>query len=137
MIPTNELRIGSKYINHADKIQDWGLSEFQWLHLGVPIENIIKAPIPLTPEILEKCGFGQLPHFTVGGNWIKGIGRNRFISIACVGTPNEIVFLTEEEGKEVKAVIVLRNYDYDGRTYLHQLQNIIHAITGEELTVNL
>lgn len=91
-------------------------------------------PIPLTPEVLEKCkGFYQLQHFTIPNNWMYSLGRDRYISIACVGTPNEMVFLTEESQMEVKSVVVLRNYDYDGKTYLHQIQNIIFDLTGQEL----
>jgi len=91
------------------------------------------TPIHLSPEVLEKCGFYQLPHFTVQNNWIKDIGRGRFISVACVGTPNEMIFLTEEVPPEVKAVIIIRNYDYDGYTYLHDLQNIVRDFTKTEL----
>lgn len=78
---------------------------------------------------LEAEGFYQLPHFTIQNNWIKDIGRGRFISVACVGTPNEMVFITEEEGKEVKSIIVARNYDYDGKTYLHHIKALIFSLT--------
>ena len=89
--------------------------------------------IHLTPEILEKAGFYQLPHFTVQNLWNKELGRGRFLSIACAGTPNEMVFITEEDAPKVKNIIVARNYDYDGKTYLHQIQNLYFALTGEEL----
>ena len=91
------------------------------------------APIPLTPEILKKCGFYQLPHRTIQNSWMFNLSRDRVLSVACVGTPNEMVFLTEEVPPEVKSIIVLRNFDYDGKTHLHQLQNLYYALTGEEL----
>lgn len=103
--------------------------------MGVALSEI--APIKLTPEILEKAGFRQLPHFTIQDSWFKELGRDRFISVACVGSGNEMVFITEEVPPKVKSVIVARNYDYDGKTYLHQLQNIHYAITGAELEINL
>jgi len=102
-----------------------------------PTLNEYYQPIPLSPDILEKAGFYQLPHFTVQNSWIISIGRDRFITVACVGTPNEMVFLTEEVPPEVKAVIVIRNYDYDGKTYLHDIQNIYKDFTKQELTITL
>lgn len=95
------------------------------------------GPIPLTPEILEKAGFYQLPHFTVNNGWHLDIGRDRVITVACVGTPNEMIFLCEEDKPKVKNINVLRNFDYDGKTYLHQLQNIVHSITSKELKIEL
>ena len=102
-----------------------------------PLNISVLHPILLTPEILEKAGFYQLPHFTIGDNWIKSLGRDRFLSVASVGTPNEMVFITEEVPPEVKAIIVAKNYDYDGKTYLHNIQNLYYALTGEELEINL
>jgi hypothetical protein len=93
--------------------------------------------IPISPEILEKAGFEQHQHFTIQDIWFKNIGRDMVISIACVGTPNEMVFITEEQPPEVKNVIVVRNYDYDGKTYLHHIQNIYQIFTGQELNINL
>jgi len=90
-------------------------------------------PIELSPDWLERLGFKQLPHYTVGGNWLIPLGRDRVLSVACVGTPNEMIFITEEEPPEVKQIIVARNFDYDGKTYVHHLMNLYHALTGEEL----
>lgn len=91
----------------------------------------------LTPEILEKCGFERLSHFTVQDVMDIDAGRGRVISIGCVGTPNEMIFINEEDGDLVNQVIVARNFDYDGKTYLHQLQNLYFALTGEELQIAL
>jgi len=78
--------------------------------------------IPLSEELLLKCeGFQKLPNFNIQNNIIISVGRDRVLTVACVGTPNEMVFLTEEEGTKVKSVFVLRNYDYDGKTYLHDI----------------
>jgi len=44
-----------------------------------------------------------------------------------------MIFITEEEPPEVKQIIVARNFDYDGKTYVHHLMNLYHALTGEEL----
>ena len=148
MIKANELRIGN-WVSIPECGIVSSIKTIDSKRFAINIDNVDLSPgedifnyesaigIPLTPEILEKCGFEQLPHFTVQNNWFKKIGRDRVVSVACVGTPNEMVFINEEVPPEVKNIIVARNYDYDGKTYLHQLQNLIFALTGEELTVNL
>lgn len=75
-----------------------------------PIEDF--DPIPLTPEWLERLGFiDDLP-------WAKGNFRvdseNRFHVVDGTGY----------------SVIVARNIEY-----VHQLQNLYFALTGEELTI--
>ena len=75
---------------------------------------------PLTTEILLGLGFEVIGHYTVMGSMIKNIGRGWQLSIGCVGTPNEMLFITEED-----SIIVLHNFDYDGKLYLHKLKNII------------
>lgn len=86
----------------------------------------------LTPEFLAQEGFYQLPHFTVQDNWLKSIGRDRFISIGCVGTPNEIIFLTEEHPPKVDNIIVLKNYDFDGYTTPDKLKSIIDLLAEKK-----
>jgi len=131
----NELRIGNW-------IRFISTDSYEWVEniKSNSINNVILTdiePIPLTPEILEKCGFKQLPHYTVQNNWNISLGRDRVISVANVETPNEMVFINEEQPPEVKNIIVARNYDYDGYTHLHQLQNLYYALTQTELPITL
>lgn len=98
-----------------------------------PTGKFTYTGIPLSDQLLQECAFTQLPHFTVQNLWEKSIGRGRVISIASVGTPNEMVFITESEPPQVKNVIVVRNYDYDGKTCLHHIQNIYQIFTNSEL----
>lgn len=99
-------------------------------------------PIILTEEWLLKCGAYQLPHFTVMNTFYFDLGRNRELSIGCVGTPNLMVFIQEiekdENGKAIKVedIICVHNWDYDGELYLHQLQNLYFALTQKELFYN-
>ena len=126
------------YRNNDCKSFYFQWNERDWYGLGectISIDNIL--PIKLTPDILVKCGFEQLPHFTVQNTFFKKLGRDRVLSIACVGTPNEMVFITEEIPPEVKNIIVVRNYDYDGKTNLHELQQLYKAITKTELKITL
>lgn len=94
--------------------------------------------IPLSPEWLERFGFNRLPHFNIMDNLIKDIGRRRILSIGAVGTANEMLWLCEvnaTDPNEIDDLVCLWNFDYDGRLYVHHLQNIHHSLTGEELTL--
>lgn len=93
-------------------------------------------PIPLSAEILVKCGFVKIPHLIYNSAFDYNLGRGRYLSINDCGTPNEVWFLTEREDKNVLSIVTIKNYDYDGRTYLHQLQNILSSL-GQPLTIEL
>lgn len=79
-------------------------------------------PIPLTPEILEKCAIVVL-----GSKWL----------------------LTEDKDSHYiwrndngKIFYVIDDFGHDGRSeveikYLHQLQNLYFALTGEDLKIEL
>lgn len=78
------------------------------------------SPIPLSPEILEKCGFVKKGRYAigVGGYQVFVNGRIELLQPK-KGGPYILAF------HEVKIA------------YLHQLQNLYFALTGEELTINL
>ena len=69
-------------------------------------------PIPLTPEILEKCGFDR--------NCILKISQGVNIEWSY----GKEVWLTKE-GEVI--------YEFENTQYLHQLQNLYFALCGEEL----
>ena len=101
------------------------------------------SPIKVTKEILLACGAYQLPHFTIMNSFYLDLGRDRELSIGCVGSPNLIVFLKEVERNEngdvikINDIITIHNWDYDGELYLHQLQNLYAVLKKEELIINL
>jgi len=115
MIPINELRIGNYILSDGIIVKVTGLSDeyriwWKW-HLG---DNVYNAdndredqidPIPLTMEILEKCGFS--------GAWttINGLDGN------LMG-------------------VKLPELEYEIK-YVHQLQNLYFALTGNELNITL
>lgn len=141
----SELRIGN-LVNGNDTVVaiNWDyktghsveIMDFIGGTMNVTIDRI--NPIPLTEEWLLKLGFEPIPHMTVMNPFTLDIGRDRVISIGCVGTPNEMIFLIEDYSKRAPSqdICVLRNFDYDGRTYVHTLQNIVHSLTGKELVYN-
>ena len=126
-----ELRLGN-WIKHLDNLlQVTDINEHMICcgHWGFDNTEDIEG-IPLTPEILEKTGFVPIGHFTVMGNMTYNLGRNRYLSIGCIGTPNETLYVCEKED-----IVCVHNFDYDGMLYLHTLQNLVHILTGTELPI--
>lgn len=76
-------------------------------------ENI--SPIPLTPEILEACGFGDGIGETKGFKWN---GYNFHLT--------QDGFLYTDKWYKQNFIAV---------RYLHQLQNLYFVLTGEELEI--
>jgi len=144
MIQANELRRGNcidfdGLVSHVKEIDEQGVvvyipktEETEWIDL------FQFTGIPITEDILLKAGFEKIPHFTISNSLIKDVGRNRQLSIGCVGNPNEMLFIQElvDDGKTINDLICLHNYDYDKFLFVHRLQNIYHALTGKELTIN-
>ena len=125
MIAANELRIGNLAYNQYGKIGTvWGFKvgdathdfehivSFKELNVNSCYSRYIK-PIPLTPEILEKCGFEK----DNDGIYSK-LG---------------FMFWLDDIGVMQLAL----NYSPICNApckYVHQLQNLIYALTGEEIT---
>ena len=87
----------------------------------------------MTSDDLVLIGFEPIPHFTVSNSHIYKLGRHRQISVAAVGTPNEMMFITEtsdQDEKNVTEIICLHNYDYDGYLTKKKILNIIYGIVG-------
>ena len=56
------------------------------------------------------------------------LGRGRFLSAMCLGTPNESVWLCykEDEGNtEIDDLICMHNYDYDGKLTKEKVKYLI------------
>ena len=79
-------------------------------------------PIPLTPEWLERCGLEyKEPHY------IKrplSISKNFYRD----GSGSYNGFVLRHKFEDCMQVLVIN--------YVHQLQNLYFALTGEELTIN-
>jgi hypothetical protein len=75
-------------------------------------------PIPLTPEILAAAGFVNVS--------TELIEKYRFEDWLTLQIWSEGKYVLQNFPPKVKLV-----------THLHQLQNVVHALTGQELTINL
>lgn len=133
-IKPNELRIGNwvqsplgdfmkvEIIGHAD------MPDYVFAKSETGFGQNKFNPIPLTPEILEACGFMD--------NKTREVGKSDDIiewghenaEIRKEAGEYEYILSFDEWGSRQDSVTV---------KYLHQLQNIYFAINGEELKINL
>jgi len=116
----NDLRVGNLIYN---KIGEFCRIVTVNSNLIVQIDNGARSfqPIPLSPEILEKCeGFEGIEPYP------KDIFRSGRMSVVLTAKKGNMLFF-QEEGQE--PVELSRDIDY-----LHQLQNWYYLINkGEEL----
>lgn len=132
MIQAKELRVGNK-IYSADKDNILTVEEIRYTTVRVSYIRLDTKqphvsishfedfnPIPLTPEILEQCGFEKA---------VENAGR-----LVCWKKSK----LTIAKWIEGKWQCWLGTVDIrKSPQSLHQLQNLYFALTGEELQINL
>lgn len=71
----------------------------------------------MTNDDIIEMGFEPIGHFTIMDCHLYDLGRYRQLSIGSVGTPNEMMFITQsdpDDHKKITDIICLHNYDYDG-----------------------
>lgn len=83
----------------------------------------------LTRDNVKALGFKEMPHFTIMNSLILNIGRNRQLSLGNLGTPNEMLFLSQVDDEnnptKVTDTIIVSNYDYDGYLTIGKLKLIL------------
>jgi hypothetical protein len=131
MIQANELRIGNWVIDHGGNnniVQGiHGSGSVRFIDGEVCAVDKLNG-IPLTPEILEKCGFEENENQTLylgiddyGLNWLE-----------IIKSPDgfyPVIYQWAEMSNETPQSVHLNRVEY-----LHQLQNLYYALTGQELT---
>jgi hypothetical protein len=127
MIQANELRIGNLVLfkGEVDVIIEIGQAGNGFCENNgyFNFDTGTIAPIPLTPEWLERCGFEyKEPNYT---KMPLSIGKNFFRD----GTGNYDGFVLRHKFEYCIQVLVIKD--------LHQLQNLYFALTGEELKIEL
>lgn len=83
---------------------------------------------------LLNIGFKEILHFTVSGSVVYTLGRHRQLSVSCVGTPNEMLWITETSDQDERIVtdlVCLHNYDYDGVLSIEKVKKLINTILGK------
>jgi len=122
----NELRIGNWYL-----MSGMGNNQFeQFINWTQALDfEAYGQPIVLTSDILEKCGFKKnkngepcIEINDIASHLELMVGVDNFHYPSFTQTP---------QGDEERTVY------FNRINSLHQLQNLVHTLTGEELTVNL
>lgn len=139
MIKANEFRIGNtvslnsiNYKNIQTEIAGIANIFFSCKEGVFAPENF--EPIQLTEEILLKCGFEK--HKPVLGSFLKtpsGTAKGYGFRFHTQYPFSKDNFLAATETYYMEQPIYVKC----GLTYIHQLQNLYFALTGEELTVKL
>lgn len=124
MIPSNELRLGN-YVEFEGRIfqihclaQDMPFLNTDEFGVGVVSYGHIN-PISLTSATIQKCGFVNKGDWFYKADFILG-------------------FLTTEDNlqTEYKLSGAVDQWKLLNIKFLHQLQNLYFALTGEELEIN-
>lgn len=133
----NELRIGNCYYWEAEgkkylyRIEPKDFTNYNYRNF---------EPIELSEDVLLKClQFEKLPFTNILNTFILDLGRNRILSLGNLGSSNEMLWLCERnptDKQKIDDLICIHNYDYDGKLYLHKLQNICYDLKTE-LIINL
>jgi hypothetical protein len=116
-----ELRIGNWVLMDNEPTRVESISD-NAINLFSDWEFYFK-PIPLTPEILDKAGFRKI-------NYYEGNAFGLEISDSHELVCNERMFWLACDDS-------FYNEPLDHIKYLHQLQNLYFALTGEELNIQL
>ena len=85
----------------------------------------------MTNADLIEIGFIEFPHPTIMNSVVYDLGRNRHLSVGCVGTPNEMIFICEQDKNVPEKntdLICLKNYDYDGYTTIETIKELIKLL---------
>ena len=127
----NEIRLSNWFIGYDDKPFKWEIEHFANLATVYP-DEIIKAPIPLTEEILLKAGFEKESEDDKYGRVFLIPNTKYIIRIVNYGNPTKPDFgFSLEISDDKDWCSIKRIY------FIHDLQNTIFALTGEEIKIEL
>lgn len=132
MVKANELRKGNLFLYKGNITEVVGIDQNDNIiidnnYYDEGIEHVKEDdgdPIPLTSEWLERCGFEKISEYHPEGPIYRGgiqiqldvCYGYKFVDIHAAGSLNSLRVQLQ---------------------YLHQLQNLFFALTGEELNVKL
>jgi hypothetical protein len=127
MIQAQDLRIGNWVSNGQIEFQ---ITSKDIYHLDVYVNRVIAKPIPITPEWLERMGFA------IDKSNIKG--ETVYVKGKCMLTESgDLIIINGWLDDENLTYSGYEVNDADNKyKYVHQLQNLYFALTGEELTIN-
>lgn len=86
----------------------------------------------LTREQLEAIGFKERNKSPFFSSMIFAIGRHRYLNVASVGTPNEMMLIqcNSDAEDKIEDQVVIHNYDYDGWLTIEKVQSLVQLLKG-------
>ena len=138
-VKAEDIRVGI-WVQSPSIICDGELRTWEVTESDIPImldnqENYFG--IPLSEEVLLKCPqFERNGIVKVMNCYNMKFGRNRMITVSDIGTPNGFIHISNIDEGVPTDIVTIYNWDYDKEIYLHQFQNIIHALTKTNLIYN-
>lgn len=134
-IKAGDIMLGNWFIGYDGKPFQWSIDDLvlvgrnEYPH---PIDEIIKSPIPLTEEILIKAGFEKEYEDDRYGRVFLVPNTKYIIRMVNYGNPQKVDFGYSFEISDDK------NWSDIKRIYfLHDLQNLYFALTGEEIKIDV
>jgi len=100
---------------------NWAECAQRWIGVEYKFDKLFG--IPLTPEILEKCGF------VLNGDYYKRQPEFENIEYRLIEFPSGTWIVSKG--------FINYNHEITAIKYLHQLQNLYFALTNTELIINL
>lgn len=137
MVDAKELRIGNLVYAGTDENDKQIMCEVEAIDKGYISWEGNKTNleyvdgVPLTPELLEKCGFGKIDTGFANSEdfyWSIQIGNQLYLN--CSSDLKNWMLSPEAwngDGCEM----------WKGLTYLHEVQNLFYFTANEELTIQL
>jgi hypothetical protein len=130
-IESDKIIIKNKNVSKKNQFEKSFLESINRLNR---IKEINDSNYIICEDDLMKIGFEKISHYTVTNALIYKLGRHRYLSVGCVGTPNEMLWICEtndQEEKNVKDLVCLHNYDYDGYLTIEKVKGLIDLIVGK------
>lgn len=128
MIKANELMVGNYIYNDNYPCVVTSIDDENNIETEVNFQGFVDGlyqPIPLTEDILLKCGFNQWGSYK--NLWKDNIDKGRAITLR-----------SNALGKDMHGCYFeLSNNHNVGIKHLHQLQNLYRALTNKELEIKL
>lgn len=123
MIKASELRVGNK-VRYKGDTDIWTVTAMTQDEIACDADNELIPvdaydPIPLTPELLERCGFDDLRKEMIN---VEFVDKHHAIN-ECDNGWTFYPFCTNDKDLEINI------------TSLHQLMNLYFALTGSELAI--
>lgn len=113
------------YVEAIEYDKQEGYSINAWPKKGGGQVSLPFEPIPLTEEILLKCGFESKTGRWIGKTWYIGINPRT----------EDYLFKLEQTDEKIEDFFFQNSFH--SVKYVHQLQNLYFCLTGEELTIEL